>query len=67
MSDVFFTAAQMARHLGLDAEATFHLGNNKFLKRFERLEDLALKAGVDIKTAEKDKLEELWSLSKINP
>ena len=65
MSDVFFTAVQLARHLDLDAEATFHLGNNKFLKRFEILEDLALKEGVDVVTADKDRLEELWKASKV--
>lgn len=64
MGDVFFSAAQVARHLGLDAEASAHMGNDKFLRRFEQVEDLAKESGLDVTSASQDQLEELWNKAK---
>lgn len=60
LGDLFFTLAQLARHLGVDAELAAMDGNRKFLKRFQQLELLAHERGVDVKTAPQGKLEELW-------
>jgi ATP diphosphatase len=38
MGDVLFTLANLARHLGLDAEAAAKLANRKFARRFRRME-----------------------------
>ena len=51
LGDVIFTVAQLARHLGVDPETAAHHGNEKFLQRFKKLEELAAASGVDVTTA----------------
>jgi ATP diphosphatase len=64
LGDVFFSLAQVSRHLGIDPEVAAHGGNIKFLNRFKKLEAIADEKGVDLKTAELDQLESLWQLAK---
>lgn len=62
LGDCFFSLAQLARHLGYEAEDVAQRGNLKFLKRFDALEDLATKKG--IKPEGRDVLEALWQEAK---
>ncbi len=64
LSDVYFSLAQLCRHLKLDPEVTALEGNQKFLKRFAAMEVLALQRQVDVKATSTEKLEELWQLAK---
>jgi ATP diphosphatase len=64
LGDVFFTANQLARHLGTNGESVADRGNSKFLKRFEILEDLAVAQGLDVKTLDATALEGLWRQAK---
>lgn len=41
MGDLLFSIAQWARHLGLDAETCLRKGNEKFLRRFNQMGELA--------------------------
>lgn len=64
LGDVYFTLSQLTRHLALDAEVVAQSGNLKFLDRFDVLEDLAAKQGLDIKNLSREKLEVLWQQAK---
>ncbi|MGE3974973.1 MAG: nucleoside triphosphate pyrophosphohydrolase [Bdellovibrionales bacterium] len=64
MGDFLFTAAQLARHLNLDAEHTLRLANNKFEKRYFRMHELVKKAGKDWEQLSNDEKEEFWEQSK---
>jgi ATP diphosphatase len=64
IGDVYFSLAQVCRHAGLDPETVSFDANRKFLKRFERLEAIAKKRGVDVKNAPRATLEELWVATK---
>lgn len=64
IGDVYFTLAQLCRHLNVDAEAMAARGNDKFLARFARLEKKAQEMGLDIQTVPQTKLEELWNAVK---
>jgi MazG family protein len=64
LGDVFFTANQLARHLGTNGESAADRGNSKFLKRFEILEDLAVAQGLDVKALDATALEGLWRQAK---
>ncbi|MEI8027746.1 MAG: nucleoside triphosphate pyrophosphohydrolase [Pseudomonadota bacterium] len=64
LGDIFFTANQLARHLGTNGETAADRGNTKFLKRFELLESLAESQGLDIQTLTAASLEKLWLQAK---
>jgi MazG family protein len=64
LGDVFFTLAQLCRHLGIDPEVAAQDGNRKFLNRFATVEQLAVQRGIDIKTASIETKEKLWRDAK---
>lgn len=64
IGDVFFSLAQLCRHLELDPETVAMDGNRKFLRRFARLEAIAAKEGIDVRAASRARLEELWVKAK---
>lgn len=45
MGDLLFSCAQLARHLGLDPEEALRKANEKFIRRFNRMEDGILADG----------------------
>ena len=40
LGDLLFSMAQLARHLGCDPEETLRAANDKFIKRFNKIEDI---------------------------
>lgn len=64
LGDVYFTLAQLARHLGCDPEVAAQEGNLKFLRRFAKVEALAQSQGIDPEMADPDELEALWQQAK---
>lgn len=60
IGDVYFSLAQLCRHLALDPETVAVDANRKFLRRFAALEGLAAKRGIDVRKASRDELEDLW-------
>lgn len=64
LGDVFFTLAQLCRHLKVDPEVIALEGNQKFLNRFLSVESLARKRKLDLHKASNDVLEELWQEAK---
>lgn len=64
IGDVYFSLAQLCRHLDLDPELVALDANRKFLKRFARLEALAQKAGKTVPESTRAELEALWQAVK---
>lgn len=64
LGDVYFSLAQLSRHLGLDPEVVALDGNRKFKRRFEVVERLAHQQGLDIESASQATLESLWEQAK---
>jgi ATP diphosphatase len=60
--DLLFTAMNLARHLGVDAESALRSTNAKFRRRFAMMESIAGEAGLAGKDVEA--LEELWVKAK---
>ena len=65
LGDVYFSLAQLCRHLGLDPETIAADGNRKFLLRFATLEGLARRKRIDIRKAPQSQLERLWNEAKL--
>jgi MazG family protein len=64
LGDVFFSANQLARHLGLNGESIAERGNLKFLNRFSLMEKLAFQRGIDLNRSSNQALENLWLEAK---
>lgn len=64
LGDVLFSAVNVARMLGLDSEESLKASCDKFIDRFEKVEQLAIKNGVDMSSASLDSLNELWRKAK---
>ena len=64
MGDVLFSAVNVSRFVGCDAEEALTGATDKFLDRFSKVEVLAAQKGIDMKTAGIEKLDELWDEAK---
>ncbi|MEZ5504064.1 MAG: nucleoside triphosphate pyrophosphohydrolase [Halioglobus sp.] len=64
MGDVLFTCVNLARHLGLDAEASLRQATGKFERRFRYLEGIAAARGVSLSALTPDQYDALWRQSK---
>lgn len=59
--DVLFTVAQLSRFFGLEAEQALRLANEKFSRRFHKVEELT---GGNLEGRSFDELQELWARAK---
>jgi len=67
MGDLLFSIAQLARQLGIDAESALRKANDKFTKRFEKLEAVFEARGQDIHGATLEEMESVWQEIKNLP
>ena len=64
LGDVLFCAVNIARHAKLDAELALHKANNKFERRFRRVEEIAQQRQLQLTELDEDALEALWQAAK---
>lgn len=64
MGDVLFSCVNLARHLGLDAEASLRHASSKFERRFEQMESLAAIAETRLVDMDEAQLDRLWQQAK---
>ncbi len=64
LGDVLFVYANVARHLGVDAETALRSTNAKFERRFRRIEALLAAAGRRPEDASLEELDRLWDQAK---
>ena len=67
MGDLLFSIAQLARQLGIDAESALRKANDKFTRRFEKLEAAFEAEGRDIHGATLEEMESVWQNVKQLP
>lgn len=66
VGDLFFSVVNLARHLDVDSEAALRAANNKFEKRFRKIEDGLKDVGKKTTDLTLEALEELWQQAKKN-
>jgi len=64
MGDVFFASVNLSRHLGVNPEQALRDANQKFISRFEIVEQLLQKDGNEMEDCSIEKLEEYWRQAK---
>lgn len=64
VGDVLMGATNMARLLGVNAENALRLSNNKFERRFLRVETLLRSAGISLEEATLEQMEDAWVQAK---
>jgi len=62
--DLLFVLANLARHLGVDAEAALQETNGKFVRRFEHVERRLREQGRTPADASLDEMDALWNEAK---
>ena len=64
IGDLLFTLANLSRHLGENAENVLRKTNNKFLKRFQKMEKDLTDAGMLLEEATPDQMNAAWETVK---
>ncbi len=64
LGDVLFTIVNLSRHLGVDAETALRRSNQKFERRYRRMEAQANQDGVDFAEQSIDSKEQFWQQAK---
>jgi MazG family protein len=67
VGDLLLVMVNLARRLGVDAEAALHAASVKFAARFARVEQLALEREVELRSLSAAQLDELWQAAKSAP
>lgn len=64
LGDVLFVLANLARHLGVDAEAALRTGNRKFRRRFQHIEKRVTETGASLDQQSLTTLDAYWNEAK---
>ncbi len=64
IGDLLFTASSLARHLGVDPEASLRASISKFDKRFRKIEASYERDGLDMSAASIEDMEARWNAIK---
>jgi MazG family protein len=62
--DLLFVVANVARHLGLDPEAALRAANQKFIRRFRRIEEKLAALGRTPAQSNLDEMDRFWDQAK---
>ena len=66
IGDLIFSCINLARYYKINPEITLHNANNKFIKRFNYIEDELTKKNISISDASLEEMDRLWDESKTN-
>ena len=64
LGDLYFSMVNFARHLGLESETALNRCNNRFVTRFEHVEDRVTESGKEWSDYALDELDRFWDEAK---
>ena len=64
LGDIFFSLVNYARILGINPDSALERTNNKFITRFQKMENLALEKEQNLADLPLNKMDELWEEAK---
>ena len=65
LGDVLFSIVNLSRHLNISAEDTLRKGNKKFIKRFQTIEKIVKKKGLNIEELSSREMNQIWDQLKL--
>jgi uncharacterized protein YabN with tetrapyrrole methylase and pyrophosphatase domain len=65
LGDLLLVVVNLARRLGIDAEAALRSASAKFAARFAHVERLATERELELRNLSLDELDELWEEAKV--
>ncbi|MDQ0477801.1 nucleoside triphosphate pyrophosphohydrolase [Chryseobacterium sp. MDT2-18] len=65
LGDVFFSLINYARILGINPDSALERTNNKFIGRFQKMENLALTKNISLADLSLEQMDELWEEAKL--
>jgi len=65
LGDLLFSIVNLSRHLNIDCEEALKMTCNKFIKRFNTMEKLALERKLDFNTLALEEKDKLWDEVKV--
>jgi MazG family protein len=66
LGDLLFSIVNWSRHLHIDAEAALRAANDKFERRFARMESLVQERGLELAQLSAAEWDALWNEAKLN-
>ena len=66
LGDVFFSLVNYARISGINPDTALERTNNKFINRFQQMENLALEKNLNLADLTLEEMDELWEEAKKN-
>lgn len=66
LGDLLLTITSLARKLGIDSEEALRYATDKFIDRFENVEDEVINQGLDMSQLNMDELDKIWDQIKHN-
>ncbi len=64
LGDILFSLAQLGRHLDIDPEEALRKANKKFLRRFNKMEELIAEAGENLEQMNQMEMDVYWGKVK---
>lgn len=65
LGDIFFSLANVSRHLGVNPEIALRRANQRFIKRFRYIEERLKEQERDLEQTTLEEMDELWDESKL--
>ena len=65
MGDVFFSLANVSRHIGINPEIALRMANKKFTVRFQYIEEKLKEKGLNLNQVTLEEMDEFWNQAKI--
>ena len=64
IGDILTAVVELARLLGVDAEIALHRANERFVRRFTKMEEIARERGMSLKDMNLEEMDALWEEAK---
>ena len=64
LGDLLLTVCSLARKVGIDPEAALKRATDKFIDRFEKVENEARRSGLNMSKTEMRELDKIWNKIK---